>query len=77
MAGYKGYVKKCNRSFYSRQKTDLKQKGNFTLHVRIGDLLTNVLYTVVEKLAIDVRLVTGFIEEHIRATLSDEQKIAV
>lgn len=50
---------------------------NITILGRIGDLLTVVLLTVVEKLPIDVLLGTAFIDHHILAILLDAQKVTL
>lgn len=61
----------------SASKDQLKTKGNITLHVKIGGLLTSVLCTAVENWAIDVLLVAAFIDERIIALLPDGQKASV
>lgn len=58
-------------------KDVLKSKGGITIHIRIGDILTNVLFTVAKNLTIDVLLLTVFIDEQILAILVHRPKVAV
>lgn len=49
----------------------LKTKGILALRVKIGDLLSGVLFSIVKNLTIDVLLDTVLIVEHILAILSE------
>lgn len=70
-------MEKVQPSFLSGSKDLLVTKGNITIHIRNGNLLTTVLFIVVEKFALDVLLVSSFSDKHIRAVLLDEQKVTV
>lgn len=48
-----------------------------TLYIQIGDLLTAILFTVVQHLAIDVLLSTAVLNEHILGIKPDERKVNV
>lgn len=48
-----------------------------TFYVRIGDRPTTILFTVVNKVAVDLLLRTTSLDEHILAILPDEQKVTV
>lgn len=58
-------------------KDRFKAKGNIALHVGIAYLITSLLLTVVESMAIDVLLGTTIIDEHILDILTEKQKVAV
>lgn len=69
--------KEVQPALLSAQKDLLETKSNTTHHIGFGDLLTALLCTVSENLAIDVLLDTASIDDHILAILPDEQRIAV
>lgn len=60
----------------SASKDGLKVSGNTTIHLRINDLPTTLLFTIVKNLAIDVLLGIAFVDEQFFAILTDEQKVA-
>lgn len=66
--------KKVQQSHLSAKKR-LKTVGTITLSTKIGNLHTSAMLTVVEDFAINVLLGTAFIDEHILALRSDEQKV--
>lgn len=61
----------------SVSKDRLKAKDNIILHIRVGNLLTTVLFTAVENLPINVLVGTEYIDKHILAILPDKQKVTV
>lgn len=61
----------------SALKDRLKARGSIILHIRIGDSLTSVLFTVVKTLTIAVLVGTAFTDQHILAVLSDERRVTV
>lgn len=69
--------KEVRPSFIPASKDQLKTKKNITLPVKIGDLRTIVLFTVVQNLAVYVLLDTTIIDEHIHTILPDQQKVPV
>lgn len=77
MTGYRKYLKKCNLRLYPCQNDQLKTKENIKIYVTKGDLLTSVLFKVVENLAINVLLRTAFIYEHMVAILPGVRRVAV
>lgn len=64
-------------SYLSASKDQLEIKHEIALHVRIGDLFTYVLFTVVQNFAIHLLLGIDFIGEHILASLPDGQNAIV
>lgn len=64
-------------SLRSAAKDRPETNGSITLHVRTGDLITGVLFTVVENLSIGAHLGTAFNDEHVLAILPNKQKVAV
>lgn len=62
-------------SFSSASKDQLKTKDKNTIHIKIGNLFTSALLTVVIKMAIEVLLGTVFVDEHVGVVLPDEQKV--
>lgn len=58
-------------------KDRLKTKQDITFHDGIGDLLTSVLFSVVNILSIDVLLGTALINKHLLAILPEEQNVTV
>lgn len=57
----------------SASKERLNTEGSIKLHIEIGDLVRNVLFTVLEKQVFYVLLGTFFIDEYILSILSDEE----
>lgn len=49
--------------------------GNITLHVRIGNLPTGLVFTVLKNLAIDVLLGLAFVGIHILGILPDDHQV--
>lgn len=64
-------------SFLSASKDKLKTKGNISLHIRTGDLLTSVLLTVDETLPTHVLQGTSFIDKYILTNIPDEHKACI
>lgn len=65
------------RSVSSVSEERLKVKGNITVILRMDDLPTTVLCTIVKTLTIDVLITTVFTDEHIIAIIAEEHKVTV
>lgn len=60
-------------SFLSWSNDRLKTKNNTILRIRIGDLLTNAKFTVVEYIAIYVLLGAAVMDKKMLAILPDDR----
>lgn len=70
-------VESTTKLLHSASKDPLKILGQITLHLRNGNRSKITLFSVVDKLTIDVLLGTTPIGEHIIAILRDERKLTV
>lgn len=66
------YLKKSDRHLLA-SKDRLEVKSNIVIHLRIGDILTSVLITIVWNAVIHAMLVIAFIDAHILAIIPDEK----
>lgn len=69
--------KEVQPSLLSALKGLLETRISIIVLVRIGDLLTSLLLTVVKRLALDVLQGTAFFHEHILALVPVEKNVAV